>query len=157
MAPPNNMLLRKYDNFTNSCTNPGQTWGCGYTYGFRVPLLVVSAYTPAGYVSGSIAQGGPGKAVPYIHDFGSVLAFIEKNFGLGFINVTTNLGYADRSAPDNVPPFLPLADFFSLTAPRSFTSIQPAAGMGPDYFTGYFQRPENQGQLPEGPDGDDAD
>jgi phospholipase C len=25
-------------------------WGCGYVYGFRVPPLVVSAYTPAGYV-----------------------------------------------------------------------------------------------------------
>jgi len=28
-------------------------WGCGYTYGFRVPFLVISAYTSDGYVSGA--------------------------------------------------------------------------------------------------------
>jgi phospholipase C len=44
-------------------------WGVSYTYGFRVPLLVVSAYTPAGYVDNSN------------YDFGSFLRFIETVFG----------------------------------------------------------------------------
>jgi hypothetical protein len=41
-----------------------------YQYGFRVPLLVVSAYTPAGYINN------------VRHDFGSILRFIEFNFGI---------------------------------------------------------------------------
>jgi len=155
VPPPPNMLLRQFHG-PQDC-NPSQKWGCGYTYGFRVPLLVVSAYTPAGYVSGSIAHGGPGMNPPYIHDFGSILRFIENNFGLGYINSSGAPGYADFNAPDNVPPsFLPLADFFPGPY-RNFTYIQPAAGLGPDYFTGYFNNPQNQGQTPEGPDGDDAD
>src|SRR6266851_5389178 len=36
-------------------------WGAGFTYGFRIPLLVVSAYTPAGYVENAN------------HDIGSIL------------------------------------------------------------------------------------
>jgi phospholipase C len=81
-------------------------WGAGYVYGFRVPLMVVSAYTPAGYVSNSN------------HDFGSILKFIEKNFGprgapLGPIGPGT---YADVYAND-------LARFFSLTSPRPFHPI----------------------------------
>jgi phospholipase C len=42
----------------------------GYQMGFRVPLIVVSAYTPAGFISNSR------------EDFGSVMRFIEKNFGI---------------------------------------------------------------------------
>ena len=38
--------------------------------GFRVPLIVVSAYTPAGYIHN-------GK-----EDFGSVIRFVEHNFGI---------------------------------------------------------------------------
>ena len=41
-----------------------------YQYGFRVPLIVVSAYTPAGYISN------------FRYDFGSILRFIEHNFGI---------------------------------------------------------------------------
>jgi hypothetical protein len=41
-----------------------------YQYGFRVPLVVISARTPAGYVSNNH------------HDFGSILRFIEGNFGI---------------------------------------------------------------------------
>ena len=70
-------------------------------YGFRVPLLVVSAYTPSGYVSNSN------------HDFGSFLHFAESNFGLGLIGPGT---YADSYADD-------LMEFFPLTTPRSFTTI----------------------------------
>jgi phospholipase C len=57
-------------------------WGCGYVYGFRVPLIVVSPYAKPAYVS------------HVTHDFGSILAFIEKTYGL------PSLGYADALADD---------------------------------------------------------
>ncbi|MFY9908390.1 MAG: alkaline phosphatase family protein [Candidatus Sulfotelmatobacter sp.] len=66
-----------------------QQWGCGYVYGFRVPLIVVSPYAKPGYIS------------HVQHDFGSILKFIEQNFGLG------SLGYADAYADD-------LSDCFDL-------------------------------------------
>jgi phospholipase C len=79
---------------------PTSSWGCGNTYGFRVPLLVVSPWTGikhqdgtySGYISGNtITQG---EVFPYIHDFGSILAYIEYNFlgagGIGGINVQNN-------------------------------------------------------------------
>jgi len=82
-------------------------WGTGYVYGFRVPLLVVSAYTPAGYVDNSVM------------DFGSILKFVEVNFGapgkpLGPIPPGT---YADAYAENN------LRNFFTLTSPRPFQTI----------------------------------
>jgi len=48
----------------------------GYQYGFRVPLIVVSAYTPKHYINNMQ------------HDFGSILRFIESNFGIkkGILN-----------------------------------------------------------------------
>jgi phospholipase C len=84
-------------------------WGDGYTYGFRVPLMVVSAYTQAGTVSNS----------PY--DFGSMLYFIERNFGLGFIGPGTSIysNYADYHAQDRGP----LSDFFNLGNARPFVAI----------------------------------
>jgi phospholipase C len=62
--------------------NDGRSWGSGYVYGFRVPLIVVSPYAKAGYVS------------HVTHDFGSILNFIEKTFNL------PSLGYADARADD---------------------------------------------------------
>jgi len=104
-------------------------WGDGYTYGFRVPMLVVSPYTPAGYVSNTI------------YDFGNVLDFVEQNFGLGFIGPggSTYANYADYASS----PRGGLADFFTLTARRSFvpipTTMKPAdflhapkSNIGPD-------------------------
>ena len=76
-------------------------WGQSYVYGFRVPLLVVSAYTPTGYVSNAN------------HDFGSMLRFVESNFGLGLIGPGT---WADSYADD-------LMEFFPAGAPRSFNTI----------------------------------
>jgi phospholipase C len=61
----------------------GTSWGSGYVYGFRVPLIVVSPYAKAGYISHNN------------HDFGSILNLIEQTFGLG------SLGYADARA-DNL-------------------------------------------------------
>jgi len=90
-------------------------WGGGYIYGFRVPMLVVSAYTPAGYVNNAN------------HDFGSILKFIEKNFSaqgqsLSLIGPGT---YADAYANN-------LALFFSLTSPRPFHPI--AAKFNANHF-----------------------
>ncbi len=81
-------------------------WGTGYTYGFRVPLLVVSAYTPAGYVDNDA------------HDFGSILRMVETNFNIGLIGP----GYYADAYADN------LGKFFSLAAPRAFQSIAVPAG-----------------------------
>jgi phospholipase C len=104
-------------------------WGAGYTYGFRVPLLVVSAYTPPGTVSNAI------------YDFGSILYFIETNFRLGFIGPgdTIYSHYADEHAMRRGP----LSDFFTLPRPRGFVPIvtpltaqfflhQPKDSVGPD-------------------------
>jgi len=110
-----------------SCPTTVQTngWGCGYTYGLRVPLLVISPYTKAGYVSGSCQSNCPNLQFPYIHDFGSLLAFTEYNFGMPYIDAANN-GYADYNAPDNQQGNVPLSDFFSLSNPRSFTNITTA-------------------------------
>jgi len=51
-----------------------------YEYGFRVPLIVVSPYAKAQYISHAT------------HDFGSILKFIEENWSL------PSLGYADGPA-----------------------------------------------------------
>jgi phospholipase C len=85
--------------------NDGSSWGSGYVYGFRVPLIVVSPYAKPAYIS----------HVP--HDFGSILKFIETTFGL------PSLGYADSAATDD------LADCFAYTqAPLTFTQV---AGVPP--------------------------
>ena len=94
-------------------------WGDGYTYGFRVPLLVVSAYTPAGYVDNGT------------QDFGSLLYFIEQNFGLGFIGpgTSTFTRYADYQAAARGAS---LNGFFSLTTPRPF--VQIPSPLPPSFF-----------------------
>jgi phospholipase C len=79
-----------------------------YEYGFRVPLIVVSPYAKAHYVSHKT------------HDFGSILSFIEQNFHLG------TLGYADSRADD-------LSDCFDFNqAPLRFQTI--AAPMDAKHF-----------------------
>lgn len=136
-------------------------WGCGYVYGFRVPLLVVSRWTPAGYVSGACTGTGSGGCPndawpgPYVHDFGSILAFIEHNFvGMQFI---APQGYADYNAPDGYQydgiNAVPLYDFFGLCCSpanaRSFTPIYVPANLGPTYFEDYYYQ---TGLGPIGPD-----
>ncbi len=77
-------------------------WGCGYVYGFRVPVIVVSPYAQAADISHTP------------HDFGSILRFIEETFGL------PSLGYADAYADD-------LSDCFNFNqTPLKFQAI-PAA------------------------------
>src|SRR5262249_13319639 len=74
-----------------------------YQYGFRVPLIAISAYTPAGYINNER------------HDFGSILRFIEFNFGIA----QGALNFADARAKND------LTGFFSLTsAPRQFKTIR---------------------------------
>jgi phospholipase C len=75
-------------------------WGCGYVYGFRVPLIVVSPYAKQQYIS------------HVNHDFGSLLKFIEVTFNL------SSLGYADSdSVADD------LSDCFDFS--RGPSSFQP--------------------------------
>ncbi len=101
-----------YDHVKPFEVNTNQnSWGSGYTYGFRVPLLVVSAYTNPGTVSNDV------------FDFGSILYFVEQNFGVGFIGpgTTTFSQYADYHAAK--PPFGNLASFFNRTTPKPFGQI----------------------------------
>jgi len=80
-----------------------------YVYGFRVPLVIVSAYTPAGTVSNVMGL-----------DFGSMLKFIEQIFNLGTIPPGTA---ADSYAVDD------LGEFFQFSKPpRSFQSINAPLG-----------------------------
>ncbi len=79
-----------YDHVAPKVVNDGVSWGSGYVYGFRVPLVVVSPYAKAAYISHNT------------HDFGSILKYIETTFNL------PSLGYADAPADD-------LSDCFNLT------------------------------------------
>jgi phospholipase C len=85
--------------------------------GFRVPLIVVSPYAKAGYVSHNE------------YEFGSIIRFVEDNWNLA------RLGTTDVRANDFVK------DFFDFTrAPRKFKSI--AAKYSRSYFM--HQPPSNR-------------
>lgn len=80
--------------------------------GLRVPLIVISPYAKAAYIS------------HVNHDFGSILRFIEANFGVGQIDQT--VGYADSQSDD-------LADCFDFSqVPLAFTPIP--APLDANYF-----------------------
>lgn len=96
-----------------------------YQYGFRVPLLVVSAYTPSGYINNST------------HDFGSILRMIEDLNGLG------RLGFADTRASGD------LVNFFSLTTARTYSTV--VAVEPGSFFTGMAAA----NVAPTAPDNDD--
>jgi phospholipase C len=82
-----------------------------FQYGFRVPFLVVSAYTPAAYVDNTRM------------DFGTVLRFVENNFGIA----EGSLNFADARASGN------LAEFFNLKqVPRVFQTVP--ARLDANYF-----------------------
>lgn len=84
-------------------TLPCKSTSCAADYegGFRVPLLVVSAYTPSGFISNQQ------------HDFGSILRMIE-----GVTQLQEGqLGFADaRAATD-------MHEFFTLTSPRVYHTV----------------------------------
>jgi phospholipase C len=93
-----------------------------YELGFRVPLIVVSPYAKKGFVS----------HVPY--EFGSILKFIEKTFGLA------SLGTTDQNANDLTNCF----DFRS--SPRPFAQIRAK------YSTRYFETRPLDSQSPDDDD-----
>ena len=111
----NTVILVTWDDwggFYDHAAPPNDPVHGYFEYGFRVPLLVISPYTPAGYVSNQT------------HDFGSILRFVEKVFGLPFISPGANV---DSRADD-------LSDFFNFSAsPRSFSPI--SAPYPVSYFT----------------------
>jgi phospholipase C len=141
--------------------DPNSQWGCGYTSGFRVPLLVVSPYTGtknqdgsySGYVSGPcVGNVCNNNRFPYQHDFGSILAFTEYNFTMPFIYQDTNY-YADWNAPDwgQGRNNIPLSDFFPLSTPRPFVPISTPKDY--TFFQNYYA---TTGTAPTGPDDDNA-
>ncbi len=131
--------------------------GSQNVYGFRVPLLVVSAYSPKrGYVSGMAANNRVTSCPTtpssrYCHDFGSILNFIEfvfgtKNKSLGEIYPAYH--YADYYAldgPNNStckPSTCPygLSDFFNFALPPAvFTPI--STPYDANYFINYTAAP----------------
>jgi len=96
-----------------------------YEYGFRVPLIVISPYAKAAYIS------------HVNHDFGSILKFIETMFGL--TTVGPGDGYADSRADD-------LSDCFDFNqTPLPFQTI--TAPLKAEYF-------QNDKSPPLDPDDD---
>ena len=97
--------------------NDCNVWGCGYVYGFRVPFMFVSAYTPQGFVSGTVNPNNTTNCTDTFHcyDFGSILAFIEANFSLG--PIVGNGQYADVFANQLDK------QFYSLPTARTLTPI----------------------------------
>jgi phospholipase C len=88
-----------YDHVPPGGHQQWQSWGSGYLYGFRVPMIVISPYAKTAYIS------------HVTHDFGSILKFIETTFNL------PSLGYADEPA-DN------LSDIFNFSqTPTAFQTI----------------------------------
>jgi phospholipase C len=92
-----------------------------YQYGFRVPLIVVSAYTPKAYVNN----------VP--HDFGSILRFIQATFDIP----EGSLGFADERANTDLLGFFdfrrPLRPYRVIPAPLDasfFINDKRPAGAG---------------------------
>jgi phospholipase C len=90
-----------YDHVAPPSIATGSSWGAGYIYGFRVPMIVISPYAKPAYIS------------HVTHDFGSILKFIETTYNL------PSLGYADAPADD-------LSDIFNLgQTPTAFQTIAP--------------------------------
>jgi phospholipase C len=117
----------------------GNNNGEQYVYGFRVPLLVISAYVPQD------TQGGGHISNNYC-DFGSILLFIENTFGLSN-DIDPFYHYADYFANQNGSHLDDFLDYNQQA--RTFTSIDlyydpnlcPASTCGttcgPTCFIGY--------------------
>jgi phospholipase C len=96
-----------------------------YQYGFRVPLIVVSTFTPKAYIN---------NVKP--HDFGSVLKLIQ-----GVFNIREgSLGFADLRATGDLQGFFNFSQM-----PRPFQKI--AAPVSASFFL-------NDKRPPEPPDND---
>jgi phospholipase C len=98
-----------YDHVAPSILN-------SYEYGFRVPIIVVSPYAKAGYVSHQV------------NDFGSILKFVEKTFNLPTVAPGASPAYADE-----IPNTNDLSDYFDFTqTPLTFKATQ--ARQDANYF-----------------------
>jgi len=84
----------------------------GYQYGFRVPVIVISAYTRTGYIDNT-----------RFYDFGSFIRFAEHNFGLA----EGALNFADARSPSDMTAFFHLDH-----VPRIFKTI--SAPLGANFF-----------------------
>ncbi len=94
-----------YDHVSPPIRNNPGSYPNSYEYGFRVPIIVISPYAKPQYISHQQ------------NDFGSILLFIEEQFGLGQIDPA--VGYADSYASGD------LSDFFDFSqTPLTFTPIQ---------------------------------
>ena len=158
-----------YRGTSTSCTGYApNNWGCGYVSGFRVPFLVVSAWTGTqtqngvtNYVSGACSPStcpNYGQNNVYVHDFGSILAFTEWNFNFSPKTIDwADKGYADYNAPDwgpggaGNPSNVPLMDFFGLSQPRQFGPISTTP-YPYTCFTNWGNCPLQASYQPEDPD-----
>jgi len=104
-----------YDHVPPPANTTG--WCTSYCFGFRVPLLAVSAHTPAGYVSNQQM------------DFGSSLKFVEQNFNLPLIGDGT---YADAYAQFDAGFFSGPARSFRRIKARKLTRAEIASKADPD-------------------------
>jgi hypothetical protein len=150
--------------------------GKQYVYGFRVPLLVIGAYTKqttgvdgyTGYISGPSSDPSC-SGTNYCHDFGSILNFIEYAFGTGGyplgiapgqfgISQSQDWPYADYFAMDYVPHqqySYSLSDFFNFSQ-SNFHAFQTINGWR--YPPSCFHVPTGPncfpGSYPQDPDDD---
>lgn len=85
---------------------PRQYKGVEGGLGFRVPMLIVSPYA----IAGSGSEGGYISHTEY--EFGSILKYVEENWGL------SNLGTTDARAKNSIGDVLNYSQ-----SPRSFTKI----------------------------------
>jgi uncharacterized repeat protein (TIGR01451 family) len=116
-----------YDHVPPPVRN-GDSYPNSYEYGYRVPLIAISPYAKAAYVSHQQ------------NDFGSILKFIEEQFSLPTVGDAIGVDYADSYALGD------LSDCFDFSqTPLTFTAI-PA-----DHDAKFFQ---NRTDKPLPPDND---
>ena len=127
-----------YSNFT----------GGAYVYGFRVPLLVVSAYNVhgtgsfTGYISGACTPGNcPNTNPRYVHDFGSILNFTEYALGSGGQPLSFS-GFPGQG----ISPHYPYADFLAPDSPNDPTVCSPQ--LCPFSLSDFFVPNLNQNPTP---------
>ncbi len=123
-----------YEFATGAAADDGK-W---YVYGFRVPMLVVSQYTQ-NYISGltNASHQTVNEKPPYVHDFGSILGFIEKAFSLPPYNNSQNTcGIAGASDPVNGCQY-PFADYYAPDGPFECSQTGVSCNNGAQAYPGY--------------------
>lgn len=108
------------DCSSSPCTGYSNNTGQQYVYGFRVPLLVVGAYTKQVTSTGGYVSGPPSNPsclnTNYCHDFGSILQFVEYAFGTG----GQFLAFP-KTTPWGISPSYPYADYWAMDGPITCT------------------------------------